>query len=54
MINITDKELYEDIFLPKNTFYDLKDRNPRQIELMKKGLLAERILDKGVFSRIKK
>lgn len=48
-MKITDTTVKEELNKKNNTFYEWKKREPRAIELIKKGLLAERLLNKEVF-----
>lgn len=48
-MKITDTTVKEELNKSNSTFYEWKKREPRAIELIKKGLLAEKILNKEVF-----
>ncbi len=52
-LKITDKDVYEELYMKKNTYYAFKKRSPRQVELIKKGMLAERLMQPDVFDSIK-
>lgn len=45
MQKITNNEVIEDLQMQNSTFYELKKRSPRTVELLKKGLLAEKMLN---------
>lgn len=41
-MKITNSDVIKELNLPKDTFYSMKKKYPRRIELFKKGLWAER------------
>lgn len=51
-MQIKDKDLIEELGLINKTFYDWKKKKPRNIDLMKKGLLLEKMLKEEVFKEL--
>lgn len=49
-MKITNNELIKDLQMQNSTFYELKKRSPRTVELLKKGLLAEKMLNEKVLN----
>lgn len=48
-MKISDTTVIQELNKPRTTYTDWKKREPRAIELIKKGLLAEKLLNKKVF-----
>ena len=48
-MRITDTSVKEELVIKNSTFYDWKKRSPRAIELIKKGLVAEKVLNNEIF-----
>ena len=46
---VTDTTVKKELDLPNTTFYDWKKRDPRAVELIKKGLVAEQLLSNDIF-----
>ena len=42
---MTNKKIMKEVSIKQSTFYALKKRNPRLVELLKKGMLYEDILN---------
>ena len=51
-MKITNKDVIQALELPNTTFYDWKKTCPRLVELLKKGLLAEMLLNEKVFEQM--
>lgn len=51
-MKITNNDVIQDLQLPNTTFYEWKKTTPRLVELLKKGLLAEKLLNEKVFEEM--
>ena len=49
-MKITNNEVIKNLQMQNSTFYELKKRSPRVVELLKKGLLAEKMLNEKVLN----
>jgi len=49
---ITDTSVKKELNIPNSTFYEWKKRDPRAVELVKKGLVAEKVLNKNIFDEM--
>lgn len=52
MSKITNKTVQEELKLPHSTYYDWQREFPRRVELIKKGLVAEKVLNKEIFDEM--
>jgi hypothetical protein len=48
-MKITNETIAESANIKKTTFYELKKKNPRQWDLIRKGVVAEMLLNPKVF-----
>jgi len=48
-LKISNREAYQSAKLTEGQFYALKKQKPRLVELLKKGLLAEKLLKEEIF-----
>lgn len=51
-MKITDSDVKKELNKPNSTYYDLKKREPRLIELVKMGMAAERALKPEFFEEL--
>jgi hypothetical protein len=51
-MRIMDKHLIEELGVINKTYYEWKRKHPRRVDLMKKGLLAEKLLKDEVFEEL--
>lgn len=51
-MKITNNDVIQDLQLPNTTFYEWKKTTPRLVVLLKKGLLAEKLLNEKVFEEM--
>ena len=53
-MKITNNQIIEVAQMKKSTFYKLQKHNPRQAELIRKGVIAEMVLNQRVFDNFLK
>lgn len=49
MKKVTNIDIMKSAAINKTTYYKFKKHNPRQMDLIQKGVIAEMILDQEVF-----